>query len=162
MWFWFWCTGRNYLFLVYSSKLTVFCVRGRNWPDFKAEDRNWLWFSSVWIGIDLVWGGRQKSFGSRFGIEIDLFSRGGIEIGLILLLASISTLFQRCVGNYLCFCSGGSEPTPFFVRGVEINFVSVCEPKMTWCWCMDWNWLGFGVGIEVDLFFMCGPRITCF
>ena len=35
---------------------------------------------------------------------------------------------------------------------VKINFCFVCEPKL----------LGFIVWIEIDLVFVCGPKMACF
>ena len=67
-----------------------------------------------------------------------------IEIDLVFVRAFL------CGGSKVPCFSVGIENDLVFVRVVEIDFVFVCGPKMTWFQCMD----------RIDLIFEWGSKLN--
>ena len=171
-----------------TSDLIEFCVGGPNWLGFSVGDRTWLDSSVEWNWFGCSYGLSKMTSFQCGGSALISFSCGGrkslvfpdrnylsfvsghrnrldIRVGINL------TWFQWWYRNQLDFYvrdrnwhgfSVGIELYLFFVRGqnrlrycvlVENYLVSIYGSKLTCVFC---------VGIEINVGFVCGPKMTCF
>ena len=90
-----------------------------------------------------------------------LIFRLGNEIGLIAVLGSKKRSFYVGDPNSLGF-SVAIEVDLVLERGVEVGFIFVCWPKVTWFQCTDWNWLSVLRGDRTWLGFLGGTKLNNF
>ena len=90
-----------------------------------------------------------------------LIFRLGNEIGLIAVLGSKKRSFYVGDPNCLSF-SVAIEVDLVLERGVEVGFIFVCWPKVTWFQCKDRNWLSVLRGDLTWLGFLGGTKLSNF
>ena len=142
---WMQCRDEIDLVFVWVVEIDSISVQGSELNLFLLCCRKWLVFS-VWIEINSVF------FVSGHRNRLDI--RVGIEIGLFSVMQSTLTWFL-CAGSKLTWFQCGDRKWLFFCGGQ--NWLRSCvQAEISWFWCFFYVW------IEIELMFVCVPKLPRF